>query len=43
MLNIKLSSIGELNFEENGEPITLIVDDASGLTVSKKGDYIEEK
>jgi hypothetical protein len=42
MLNIKLSSIGELNFEENGEPITLIVD-ASGLTVSKKGDYIEEK
>ena len=43
MLNIKLSSIGELNFEENGEPITLIVDDASGLTVSKKGDYIDEK
>jgi DDE family transposase len=42
MLNIKLSSIGELNFEENGEPITLIVD-ASGLTVTKKGDYIEEK
>jgi hypothetical protein len=42
MLNIKLSSIGELNFEENGEPITLIVD-ALGLTVSKKGDYIEEK
>ena len=29
--------------KENGEPITLIVDDASGLTVSKKGDYIEEK
>ena len=42
ILNIKLSSIGELNFEENGEPITLIVD-SSGLTVSKKGDYIEEK
>ena len=28
--------------DDNGEPITLVVD-ASGLTVSKKGDYIEEK
>ncbi|HET7284699.1 MAG TPA: transposase [Nitrososphaeraceae archaeon] len=35
-------SVGQLNFEENDKPITLIVD-ASGLTVSKKGDYIEEK
>jgi DDE family transposase len=42
ILNIKPSSIGELNFEENGEPLTLIVD-ASDLTVSKKGDYIQEK
>ncbi len=25
------------------KPITLIVDDASGLTISKKGDYIEQK
>jgi hypothetical protein len=41
MLKIR-PSVGQLNFEENGEPITLIVD-ASGLTVSKKGDYIEEK
>jgi hypothetical protein len=29
-----------LNFEENGEPITLIVDDASDLTVS---DGIKER
>ena len=43
LLYEKDCAIGELNFEENGEPITLIVDDASGLTVSKKGDYIEEK
>ncbi len=28
--------------DDNGEPIKLVVD-ASGLTVSKKGDYIEEK
>jgi hypothetical protein len=35
-------SVGQLNFEENDKPITLIVD-ASGLTISKKGDYIEEK
>jgi Transposase DDE domain len=41
MLKIK-PSVGELNFEENDEPITLIVD-ASGLAVLKKGDYIEEK
>jgi hypothetical protein len=33
-------SIG--NDNDNEEPITLVVD-ASGLTVSKKGDYIEEK
>lgn len=30
------------NDNDNEEPITLVVD-ASGLTVSKKGDYIEEK
>ena len=30
------------NDNDNGEPITLVVD-ASALTVSKKGDYIEEK
>ena len=30
------------NDDDNEEPITLVVD-ASGLTVSKKGDYIEEK
>ena len=40
MLKVK-PSIAEMHFE-NEEPITLIVD-ASGLTVSKKGDYIEEK
>jgi len=38
-------SVRNLGFEGQGDdkPITLIVDDASGLTVSKKGDYIEEK
>jgi hypothetical protein len=41
MLKIR-PSVGQLNFEKNDKPITLIVD-ASGLTVSKKGDYIEEK
>jgi Transposase DDE domain len=41
MLKIR-PSVGQLNFEENDKPITLIVD-ASGLTISKKGDYIEEK
>src|SRR5712691_7854356 len=39
MIRIK-PSIGNVN--DNEEPITLVVD-ASGLTVSKKGDYIEEK
>jgi IS5 family transposase len=39
MIKIK-PSIG--NDNDNKEPITLVVD-ASGLTVSKKGDYIEEK
>jgi hypothetical protein len=39
MIMIK-PSIG--NDNDNEEPITLVVD-ASGLTVSKKGDYIEEK
>jgi hypothetical protein len=36
--------IEEMGFEKDDdcEPITMIVD-ASGLTVSKKGDYIEEK
>ena len=32
------SSVGQLNFEENDKPITLIVDDASGLT-----NYIKER
>jgi hypothetical protein len=40
MLKVK-PSIEEMDFESD-EPITLIID-ASGLTVSKKGDYIEEK
>ena len=38
-------SIGDLNLDDDGEdkrPITLIVD-ASGLTITKKGDYIEQK
>jgi hypothetical protein len=38
--------IEKIGFEKDDycEPITMIVDDASGLTVSKKGDdYIEEK
>jgi hypothetical protein len=38
---IKIKSIGNDN-DYDEEPITLVVD-ASGLTVSKKGDYIEEK
>jgi hypothetical protein len=41
MIKIK-PSIGNDNDNDNEEPITLVVD-ASGLTVSKKGDYIEEK
>ena len=40
MIRIK-PSIGNDN-DSTEEPITLVVD-ASGLTVSKKGDYIEEK
>ena len=40
MIRIK-PSIGNDN-DSREEPITLVVD-ASGLTVSKKGDYIEEK
>jgi Transposase DDE domain len=39
MIRVK-PSIGNDNDDE--EPITLVVD-ASGLTVSKKGDHIEEK
>ena len=34
------TSVGKLNLDDD-KPITLIVD-ASGLTVTKKGDYIEE-
>src|SRR5215472_18271093 len=41
MIKIK-PSIGNDNDNDNEEQITLVVD-ASGLTVSKKGDYIEEK
>ncbi|MGB7636978.1 MAG: transposase [Nitrososphaeraceae archaeon] len=37
MLKIR-SSVGQLNFEENDKPITLIVDVASGLT-----NYIKER
>ncbi len=40
ILKIK-PSVGSLNFQDN-DPITLIVD-GSGLTISKKGDYIEDK
>jgi hypothetical protein len=40
MLKIKPSISNNLDFIDE-EPITLIVD-ASGLTISKKGDYIEE-
>jgi hypothetical protein len=40
MIGIK-PSIENDNDIENEEPITLVVG-ASGLTVSKKGDYIEE-
>jgi hypothetical protein len=46
ILKIKPSSVRNLGFEEGGDdydkPMTLIVD-ASGLTMSKKGDYIEKK
>jgi hypothetical protein len=41
MIEIK-PSIENDNDNDNEEPITLVVD-ASGLTISKKGDYIEEK
>ena len=40
ILKIK-PSVGNLDFQDD-DPITLIVD-ASGLTISKKGDYIEDK
>ena len=42
-------SVGNLNLDNDDDddndnkPITLIVDDASGLTITKKGDYIEQK
>ena len=40
-------SVGNLNLDndndDDNKPITLIVDDASGLTITKKGDYIEQK
>jgi hypothetical protein len=45
ILKIKPSSVGNLGFKEeekHNKPIILIVY-ASGLTISKKGDYIEEK
>jgi hypothetical protein len=42
ILKIK-PSVRNLGFEgEDDKPITLIVD-ASGLTISKKGDYIQAK
>jgi Transposase DDE domain len=43
MLKVK-PSIGNLNLDNNDDnkPITVIVD-ASGLTITKKGDYIEQK
>lgn len=43
ILKIK-PTVGNLNLDNDGDdkPCTLIVD-ASGLTISKKGDYIEEK
>lgn len=41
ILKVKPSIEEGLDFETD-KPITLVVD-ASGLTVSKKGDYIEEK
>jgi hypothetical protein len=45
ILKIKPSVVVNLNLgnvDDDDKPVTLIVD-ASGLTVSKKGDYIEEK
>jgi len=42
ILKIK-SSVKNLNLDDSGmRPVTLIVD-ASGLTITKKGDYIEQK
>ena len=42
MLKIKPSISNSLDFKEEEEPIKLIVD-ASGLTISKKGHYIEKR
>jgi len=41
ILKIK-PSVNNLNLDDDDTPITLIVD-ASGLTLTKKGDYIEQK
>jgi hypothetical protein len=41
ILKIK-PSVKNLNLDDDDTPITLIVD-ASGLTLTKKGDYIEQK
>jgi hypothetical protein len=41
ILKIK-PAIGNLTLDNDDKPITLIVD-ASGLTITKKGDYIEQK
>ena len=44
ILKIK-PSVGNLNLDNNdgsNNPIT-VIDDASGLTITKKGDYIEQK
>ena len=42
ILKIK-PSVGNVNLDDDDDkPITLIVD-ASGLTITKKGDYIEQK
>ena len=43
ILKIKRPSVENLGCEEEyNKPITLIVD-ASGLTITKKGDYIEDR
>lgn len=42
MLKIKPSIRNNLDFTDEEEPITLIVD-AWGLTISKKGHYIEKR
>ena len=41
ILKIK-PSVASVNIDDDDNPITLIVD-ASGLTITKKGDYIEQK